>query len=148
MKLSTIIPAFLFVALLGTTGCITDPNEEIREKAKTDKDFVTQVEWPVTEKELGTIEEGQKLEVIFEYKNTGSKPLVIKNVQATCGCTVPEIPKEPVMPGKSGFIKAVFDSQGRAGENHKSITVFANTKPGEHKLDFSVNVMAKAQKTS
>jgi hypothetical protein len=80
--------------------------------------------------------------------NTGSKPLVIKNVQATCGCTVPEIPKEPVMPGKSGYIKAVFDSKGRAGENHKSITVFANTTPGEHKLDFSVNVMAKAPKAS
>ena len=147
MKRITIITALLFITA-GFTGCITDPNEEIREKVKNDKDFVTMVEWPVIEKNLGTIEEGQKMEVIFEYKNTGTKPLVIKNVHATCGCTVPEIPKEPVMPGKSGYIKAIFNSDGRAGENHKSITVYSNSKPGEQKLDFSVNVMAKPQKST
>ncbi|MCU0389006.1 MAG: DUF1573 domain-containing protein, partial [Chitinophagaceae bacterium] len=116
MKRAFIMKFPMIAAFIWLTGCISDPNEKIREKAKNDEDYLTKVEWPVLEKNLGSINEGQKLEVIFEYKNAGTKPLVIKNVQATCGCTVPEIPKEPVMPGKNGFIKAVFDSQGRPGE--------------------------------
>jgi hypothetical protein len=144
------ISAFVFFAtgLLFLTSCIVDPNEKITEKAKTDKDFVTQIEWLTDFKNFGKIDEGQKLEVIFEYKNVGEKPLVIKNVQASCGCTVPEIPKEPVMPGKTGMLKAVFDSQGRAGENNKTITVYSNTTPGIQELNFSVNVIGKEEKKS
>jgi hypothetical protein len=129
------------LAGLFTTGCITDPNIEINEKALNDKDFLTEIKWTAKEKDLGTIEEGQKVEIVYEYTNVGQKPLVIKNVAASCGCTVPELPKVPVMPGKTGVIKAVFDSRGKPGINHKSITVNANTKPEESfSLEFTVNV--------
>lgn len=146
MKISSIFPICIALVTLLATGCITDPNEAIKEKAITDKGFITEIAWTQTDRNLGIIEEGQKLEVVFEFTNKGKKPLVIKNVTATCGCTVPEIPKEPVMPGQKGFIKAVFDSQGRPGMNNKTITVDANTQPqSSHQLNFSVNVNPKPE---
>ncbi len=146
MKTKSVYTWLLSAGLFFSTACITDPNEAINDKALHDKDFTTEIAWSQTERDLGTIEEGQKIEIAFEFTNKGKKPLVIKNVTATCGCTVPEIPKEPIMPGQKGFIKAVFDSQGRPGVNQKSITVEANTQPeASHQLGFKVNVNAKPE---
>lgn len=89
---------------------------------------------------IGKIEEGQKLDVEFEFTNTGSEMLIIKNVSASCGCTIPEKPEAPIAPGQSGKIKATFDSRGRAGLNQKAITVVANTKETVHTLIFDVEV--------
>jgi hypothetical protein len=88
----------------------------------------------------GKIEEGQTLEVEFEFTNTGTEMLIIKNVSASCGCTIPEKPEAPIAPGQSGKIKATFDSRGRAGLNQKAITVVANTKETVHTLIFDVEV--------
>lgn len=88
----------------------------------------------------GKIEEGQTLDVEFEFTNTGSEMLIIKNVSASCGCTIPEKPEAPIAPGQSGKIKATFDSRGRAGLNQKAITVVANTKETVHTLIFDVEV--------
>ena len=66
--------------------------------------------------------------------------LIIKNVTASCGCTIPEKPEEPIAPGNTGKIKATFDSRGRAGMNQKVITVVANTKETIHTLIFDVDV--------
>jgi hypothetical protein len=146
MKTKSFFTLAILSGLVLSTGCITDPNDDIKAKALNDKEFVTEIAWTQTERDLGTIEEGQKIEIAYEFTNTGKKPLVIKNVTATCGCTVPEIPKEPIMPGQKGLIKAVFDSQGRAGANHKTISVEANTQPaGSHQLAFTVNVNAKPE---
>lgn len=93
---------------------------------------------------LGNIKEGQQVEVSFRFRNTGTKPLVIASVNASCGCTVPEKPEEPIAPGGEGVIKAKFDSNGRPGENRKSIYVDANTSPSRnHEIGFSVFVDKK-----
>ena len=60
---------------------------------------------------FGTISEGEKVEYNFRFKNTGKKPLIITNASASCGCTVPEKPEKPVMPGETSFIKVVFNSK-------------------------------------
>ncbi|MEY4627921.1 MAG: hypothetical protein RLZZ595_247 [Bacteroidota bacterium] len=88
----------------------------------------------------GKIEEGVMMDVEFEFTNTGTEMLVIKNVSASCGCTIPEKPEEPIAPGQTGKIKATFDSRGRAGLNQKVITVTANTKETIHTLIFDVEV--------
>jgi hypothetical protein len=93
---------------------------------------------------MGTILEGQKLEVVFRFRNTGSNPLVIASATPSCGCTVPSKPEKPILSGQEGEIKAVFDSQGRTGTNHKSISVQANTEGGmAHNLIFDVQVIGK-----
>jgi hypothetical protein len=76
--------------------------------------------------------------------NSGSKPLVISKVQPSCGCTVVDQSGEPVAPGKEGMIRAVFNSEGRVGVNHKTLYVIANTKGAEDtQLQFTVEVVKK-----
>lgn len=78
---------------------------------------------------FGSIKEGDKVEFSFRFKNIGDKPLVIASATATCGCTVPERPVKPILPGETGFIKAVFNSKGKPGHQEKGIAVSANAKP-------------------
>ena len=61
---------------------------------------------------------------IFEFTNTGDAPLIITNVQSTCGCTVPSKPKEPIMPGKTGQIEVKYNMN--PGPIRKTITVESN----------------------
>jgi len=78
---------------------------------------------------FGSITEGDKVEYNFRFKNTGTKPLIITSASASCGCTVPEKPEKPVMPGETSFIKVVFNSKGKSGHQDKSIIVSSNAKP-------------------
>jgi len=78
---------------------------------------------------FGKITDGEKVEFSFRFKNTGNKPLIVSNATASCGCTVPEKPEEPIKPGETGFIKVVFDSKGRVGDVHKEVTVTSNAYP-------------------
>ena len=113
--------------------------------ASTDTANFTSIQWLDTVRDFGTITEGEKLEVSFRFKNSGDKPLVIERVTPTCGCTVADPPKEPIPPGKEGVIRGVFDSNGRIGPAHKTLTVLSNTKPSQEKsLVFTVIVNKKA----
>lgn len=104
----------------------------------------TQIMWIDTVKNFEPIIEGEKVSLAFRFKNVGEKPLVIERVQASCGCTVPDPPKEPIAPGKESTITGVFDSHDKLGPNHKTLHVFANTKPQtEHILTFNVIVNKK-----
>lgn len=77
--------------------------------------------------DFGTIKEaGGPVTHIFEFTNTGNEPLVILAVNASCGCTRPEYPKEPIKPGKKGKIKVTFNPAGRPGEFSKDIKVRTN----------------------
>lgn len=84
-------------------------------------------------------------ECSFKFVNAGKEPLKIQNVQASCGCTVPEWPKEPLNPGDTGTIKALYNTNNRPGGFTKSVTVTANTQPASHVLSFSGFVVAKQQ---
>jgi hypothetical protein len=106
---------------------------------------LTKVEWvDGSTKNFGKITEGQTLNVTFKFKNTGDKPLVIANVSAQCGCTIPEQPKEPIAPGATGEIKAAFNSTGKPGTQNKEVYVVANTEPQKTTLTFSVEVKPKS----
>jgi hypothetical protein len=82
-----------------------------------------------TEKhDFGTVPEGPQAKFDFEFTNEGKEPLILSNVQASCGCTTPEWPKEPILPGKSAKVTAIYNTQGRPGQFTKSITVSSNAK--------------------
>jgi hypothetical protein len=78
---------------------------------------------------FGEITQGEKVEYAFKFTNTGKKDLLIQNAVSSCGCTVPEWPREPVKPGESGYLKVVFDSHGKEGYTEKEISIKANTDP-------------------
>lgn len=79
--------------------------------------------------DFGKIKQGEKVTHQFAFTNTGDKPLIITEAHASCGCTVPEPPKEPIKPGEKGLIKVVFNSEGKSGLQDKQIYVSANTNP-------------------
>jgi hypothetical protein len=101
----------------------------------------TSVLWLDSTQNLGNVMEGTVVNVQFRFKNTGNKMLVITDVAASCGCTVPEKPEKPIAPGAEGVIKATFDSKNRIGTNHKVITVILNTENRTQQLVFDVEVI-------
>jgi hypothetical protein len=94
----------------------------------------------------GTIAEGEKMTHIFKFKNTGANDMIISDAHGSCGCTVPEWPKEPIKPGKSSQIKVIFDSKGKAGDQNKSVTLTANTEPSSMALMIKGKVTPKEEK--
>ncbi|TCC89031.1 DUF1573 domain-containing protein [Pedobacter hiemivivus] len=79
--------------------------------------------------DFGKITQGEKVSYSYKFKNSGKSPLIILNATATCGCTVPVVPKDPIKPGEEGEIKVVFDSNGKSGMQDKVITVTSNAQP-------------------
>jgi hypothetical protein len=75
--------------------------------------------------DYGKIDKGSDGERIFTFTNVGDQPIIIKNIQSSCGCTVPKKPEKPVMPGEKGEIKVSYDTK-RVGGFSKSITIFSN----------------------
>lgn len=97
-----------------------------------------------TEHDFGTINEGAKVTYTFNFKNTGASDLIISNAVGSCGCTVPEYPKEPVKPGESGKLKVSFNSAGKSGNQHKNVTVSTNTQTGKEIINIKANITPKA----
>lgn len=91
--------------------------------------------------DFGQITNGEKVSYDFKFTNIGKSPLIITSATATCGCTVPDYPKEPVAPGAEGVIKVVFDSTGKLGMQNKVITITANTVPEITQLNILGNVV-------
>ena len=85
-----------------------------------------QISFDTTEYNFGKINTGDKITHIFEFENKGTEPLLLLGVRTSCGCTAPSWPKEPVMPGKKGEVKIIFDSTGKSGSQNKKITVSSN----------------------
>ena len=93
--------------------------------------------------DFGTITDGEVVEHTFRFTNTGTKDLVISSASASCGCTIPEWPKEPIAPGEKGEIKVEFNSNGKKYMLTKDITILANTNPVKTILQIKVFVEKK-----
>jgi len=85
-----------------------------------------QIKFSEEKYDFGSIKQGDVVDHVFKFKNTGTQPLVISNVQASCGCTIPDWTKEPVAPGKMGMISAKFNSAGKQGMQTKVLTIESN----------------------
>ena len=92
---------------------------------------------------FGTITDGEVVEHTFRFTNSGTKDLVISSASASCGCTIPEWPKEPIAPGEKGEIKVEFNSNGKKDMVTKDITILANTNPVKTILQIKVFVEKK-----
>ncbi|NJM80023.1 MAG: DUF1573 domain-containing protein [Flavobacterium sp.] len=101
------------------------------------------IEFNKVEHDFGTIKDGDKVETEFMVKNIGDSDLIIVDAQGSCGCTVPNPPKEPIKPGKSAPIKVTFDSTGKVGQQSKTVTLTTNTAIGKENFTIKANVTAK-----
>jgi hypothetical protein len=126
------------------TSKIARMSKEEIAKAGADTANYTTIQWlDSTILNLGKIPGGVETEVSFRFKNAGTTNLIIENVTAACGCTIPEKPEQPFAPGQEGVIKAKYNGSG-SGQISKTVTVIANTKPvKESILTFTGEVVEK-----
>lgn len=96
-------------------------------------------QWVEETHDFGSIPQGKPATWKFEFTNSGKEPLIISNVQKTCGCTVTDWTKEPVMPGQKGFVSAQYNA-AHEGPFTKAITVQSNAKTPNMKLIFKGTV--------
>jgi len=142
-KVSTMIWCFSLVCFLasGFESMAQDATTE----AKTKNEKTPEITFDKLVHDYGTITEGDPGECEFTFKNTGKEPLVLSNVTSSCGCTVPNWPKDPIMPGKSSSIKVKY-STSRIGGINKSITVLSNAAENSRvELRITGNVKKKEE---
>ena len=75
--------------------------------------------------DYGVIEKGADGQRVFKFTNVGKSPLIISNVKTSCGCTVPTVPKEPIMPGQTAEMTVKYDTN-RVAPFNKAITIYSN----------------------
>ncbi|MDG1263922.1 MAG: DUF1573 domain-containing protein [Flavobacteriaceae bacterium] len=93
--------------------------------------------------DFGVINEGERVETIFTFTNTGKADLIIQDARGSCGCTVPEYPKNvPIAPGDSGQIRVSFDSSNKPNLQQKTVTITANTNSGRETIRIKAMVTA------
>ncbi len=140
----------LFLALMAA-GMLMACNQTNQTQSKTDSaatKATVNANAPVMKFEFdshdfGKVKAGEKVTYDFKFTNTGKSPLIITEAHASCGCTVPEWPKEPIQPGQGGKIKVTFDSSNKSGLMDKQVTVTANTNPPQNVVHLVGEVLAK-----
>lgn len=93
------------------------------------------------EHDFGRITQGEKVSYAFKFTNTGKSNLIITSAHGSCGCTVPEWPKEPILPGKEGKINVIFSSEGKSGIQEKSITIVTNCEPSTRVVKIKTEII-------
>lgn len=91
--------------------------------------------------DFGDIVQGEKVEHVFKFTNTGTEPLIITNIQVTCGCTAPSWPRDPIAPGQKSEVTVAFNTTGKMGGQSKVVTVVSNAVNDENKIMFTANVV-------
>ncbi len=119
---------FYTLALAAAVTFSANAQTNTTEQAETTAPATTgpRIEFEKQVHDYGQITMGADGNCEFKFKNTGTEPLVLNNVQSSCGCTVPSWTREPVMPGQEGSIKVRYDTN-RIGHIGKAITVYSNS---------------------
>jgi hypothetical protein len=112
------------------------PNEPI-----VDNRPKTSISFDEIEHDFGTIQQETENKKIFTFTNTGNEPLVISNAKGSCGCTVPNYPREPIPPGGTGEIEVVYSPGKQQNQQAKTVTITANTSPETTILKIKANVL-------
>lgn len=133
--------AVLLCSCQGKTGgkyssdLVTNPKS-----AENPTDKMPIIEFEKTEYDFGKIVEGEVVSYTFHFTNVGNIPLIITNVEKSCGCTASDYPREPIAPGERGDIKITYDSKGHHGFQSKTVVVNANTMPSKTTLRIKAEI--------
>ncbi|WP_299624168.1 DUF1573 domain-containing protein [uncultured Tenacibaculum sp.] len=93
--------------------------------------------------DFGIVDEGFVVETSFKVTNSGKSDLVITNAKASCGCTVPTWPKEPIKPGETKEVQVKFNTSGKPNKQSKTVTLYTNTVKGREEVKISGMVTPK-----
>ncbi|WP_276132100.1 DUF1573 domain-containing protein [Polluticoccus soli] len=129
----------------GGTGQMTNgtPDEQQKKDAQRKAMPKTTISFVDTKHNFGTITEGEVVKHAYKFKNTGEHPLLISNAVASCGCTVPSYPKEPIAPGAESEVVVEFNSKNRPGHQKKNVLIYSNAQEEAMSIGFDVDVKEK-----
>jgi len=114
------------------------------QEAETQEEITgPQITFEVSTHDFGNIEQGEKVNYVFKFENTGIEPLVLSNVLTTCGCTATSWPREPIVPGEGGEIAVSFNSAGKMGKQNKVVTIVSNAVNGQERVKIISNIIPK-----
>jgi hypothetical protein len=118
-----------FFAMIGAAfiSITAFAQEKADEKNAAPNPNAPKIEFKEESYDFKEVPEGPQVTHEFKFTNTGKEPLILSNVRASCGCTTPSWPKEPILPGKEGTIVVTYNTQGRPGPFTKSITITSNS---------------------
>ncbi len=107
-------------------------SENVQEAADRDKKLASLpvIEWDKVEHDFGTLQQGEIAKTIFTLTNVGKSDLVISKAKGSCGCTVPEWPRQAIKPGETGEIEVKFNSRNKKGKASNTVTLATNTEKG------------------
>lgn len=143
LSLSLVSVIALFSCKESASSKINAANVEVAAERDEAAKNLPVMSFDKSEHDFGTIEAGVPQETIFKFTNTGEAPLIITEAKSSCGCTIPEYPKNaPVAPGASGELKVRFNGSGQ-NQVTKTITVTANTVKGSEILRIKAFVNPK-----
>ncbi|MCF8714963.1 DUF1573 domain-containing protein [Joostella atrarenae] len=139
----------LTIAAISFTSCKDNAANKVKSDnvAKAEQRDEAAKQLPVmqfeeTEFDFGNIPQGQTVEKVFKFKNTGDAPLVVTDAKSSCGCTIPKKPEAPVAPGETGEILVKYNGSGRNAVT-KTVTITANTEKGTEQLRIKAFVEPK-----
>lgn len=125
-------------ALDTNTPLIEQPtNEEVNAASAK----MTEMTFSEMAHNFGVIPPTESVSHVFKFTNTGKNDLLIASAKGSCGCTVPEYPKEPIPPGKTGTMKVTFSPKGKNGPQHKTVNVMANVPNGGMVLNIEADIL-------
>jgi hypothetical protein len=135
MKHLSIRATVLFLTALLAGACADGPEERAKNQGE-------EIWFEETVHEYGEIPQGSDGSWTFVFKNVGDKAMVVNRVRSTCGCTVPDWPREPVEPGKKGKIKVIYNT-AQIGTFSKSLYVYSTASNSPVRLQIKGEVMQK-----
>ncbi len=140
---------FLFSIFLLSISCDDNSNKkEANSENSSSPSMMSSSESPAmsfdkTLHDFGSIQEGETVETTFTFTNTGKSDLIIVDARGSCGCTVPDYPKNsPIAPGEIGKIRVSFDSSNKPNMQQKTVTISANTDSGRETIRIKALVQA------
>ena len=129
---------YIFLLAIAFTSCLNDDSKNITVNLVQNPNSARQIQNDIKEPivsiekdffDFGELNQNESIEAEFIIKNTGNAPLLIRSVKASCGCTVPEWPKELIDVGSTAEIKVTFNSGTKKGKQNKTITLVTNAIP-------------------
>ena len=140
-----LITAFLFFFVSYLTAqsiSLADP------KLPATTGSIATIEFEKTSYDFGTVEDGTKVSQIFTFTNTSDEPLILLDAKGSCGCTVPQWPREPVMPGETASLTVEFNSKNKSGKRNQKVTLTANTNPPQTFIYLTGEIIPRDENTT
>ena len=153
MNMKTLYTLLLSAIFLASCSNIDDKkittdlvNNPLTAEKNTDQVDMPKIELSQDFFDFGEMNQKESVSTEFVIKNTGDAPLLIRSAKGSCGCTVPEWPKEPVAVGEEAVIKVTFNSGNKKGKQNKTVTLVTNAIPNTKVLTIKVTVLVPETK--